>query len=488
MTDPTPPLPGPALPDHTTRGGYDGVAADYEAAGDLADLYDATGDRLLAWAATPARTIVDDDLLLSAPYAPGSFAALEGTLVLLTTTPVGLPAQALRWEAQAYAVRAIVTTLRTADALVREQLEHQRYLLSYGTGFTLAYVPARFGIEVPRPGDDLEPLRAALEGGDGGGPAVPVEELEQWAMANPGRAEWLVGTGGGLLEGAWDASDGRFAPYVGPWRLETVGDAAGAVSTWYDDGEPRVEALGTASVPAAATAAGLVARLRRVDALSSADRPEGNGTIEVQRIGEGDDVRYVVLLPGTDDMGTLPWTQGDDARDLGTNLRSLGGESTVHTRGVEEAMRRAGVGADDPVLLVGHSQGGMAAAQIAAGGEFRVEQVLTLGSPLAQVEHLPAGVQVTSLENERDLVPLLDGAPNPDRVEQLTVKFAGGGERAADAHALAEYERGAALIDRAALDETADPGLRQRAQALAAGGFLDPDAEVTATTYQVTRE
>lgn len=492
MTEPTGPnhpsndLPA-HLPDYSVRGGLAGLDADFAAAADLADLYDATGDRLLDWAGTPARTIVDGDLLASAPYAPVSFAAIECALGLLTATPVGLPAQALRWEAQAFALRAAVRGLRLADHLVSEQLEHQRYLLAYGASYAVAWLPAQVGIELPRPGDDLGPLRAALEG-DGGGGGLPADELEQWAMANPGRAEALIGSAGGLLEGAWDAGEGSFTPYGGRWRLGTVGDAAGAVSTWYDDGEPRVTTVSAAAVPAAGSAAALVARLRAVDALSATGRAGGDGTIEVQRVDDGGTTRYVVLLPGTDDMATLPWTQGDDARDMGTNLRSLGGESTVHTRGIEEAMRRAGITADDPVMLVGHSQGGMAAAQVAATGEFRVEHVLTLGSPLAQVEHLPAGVQVTSLENERDLVPLLDGAPNGAGVEHLTVRFDGGGEHAADAHALGVYERGAAVLDAAAGGAGSDPVVRQRIDAMRAQGFLEPTAEVTATTYRIARE
>ena len=49
--------------------------------------------------------------------------------------------------------------------------------------------------------------------------------------------------------------------------------------------------------------------------------------------------------------------------------------------------------------------------------------VVTAGSPTAQVPGFPAGTHVLSLEQHGDVVPQLDGAPNPDSVEQTTVTF-----------------------------------------------------------------
>lgn len=57
------------------------------------------------------------------------------------------------------------------------------------------------------------------------------------------------------------------------------------------------------------------------------------------------------------------------------------------------------------VMFVGHSQGGMTAAQIAAlnhtdpDQHYKVERVVTAGAPTAQVPHIPADINMPSLEN-----------------------------------------------------------------------------------------
>lgn len=50
-----------------------------------------------------------------------------------------------------------------------------------------------------------------------------------------------------------------------------------------------------------------------------------------------------------------------------------------------------------------------------SGGQaFNITHVVTAGSPIGRTD-IPADVQVLSLENQRDIVPHLDAAPNPDR-------------------------------------------------------------------------
>jgi pimeloyl-ACP methyl ester carboxylesterase len=92
--------------------------------------------------------------------------------------------------------------------------------------------------------------------------------------------------------------------------------------------------------------------------------------------------------------------------------------------GVIEAMRAVGVRPNEPVLLVGHSEGGLIAAELAADPdvrrEFKVTHVITTGAPVASIR-IPNDVQVLSIEHTDDLVPALDGSTNRDRPNWVTV-------------------------------------------------------------------
>ncbi|MDQ1105845.1 hypothetical protein QE364_002296 [Nocardioides zeae] len=475
-------------PSLSTTGGAGGFDAQLEAVRGLAAEYDAAAGRLVALGGGAAATLVDPALVGSAPWSPATFAVAEAHVAGLNLGPTGLPAGAAGWWAQAAAVRAAATLLEEADALVADLHHDLRYLASYQAGWSLGTLGRAVGVDADglrpdAPAADLHGLAARLSGpGDGpGGEDAAV--LEAWAMANPEAAEALVARAPGLLEGLWDSGDLVPTPFGGRWYLPSVGVAAGVLGLWYVDGRARVERVAATTSRGPGDLAAGVAALDRVNALSTAERPEGNGTIEIQRVGSGEQARWVVLLPGTDDPGTLPGEQDDDVRDLGTNLRAMAGQSTAYQRGVEAAMTEAGIGPDDPVTIWGHSQGGMAAVQVASGGRFAVEDVITLGSPIGAMPPAPDGVRVTSLENERDVLVLLDGTPNPDRVEHLTVRFAGGGTTPGEAHSLAEYARGAAAVDAAT-----DPVVRHRVEELRASGALGDGEPAVSWTYRITRE
>lgn len=137
-------------------------------------------------------------------------------------------------------------------------------------------------------------------------------------------------------------------------------------------------------------------------------------------------------------------------------------------------------------MLVGHSQGGMTAAALAADADFRsminVSHVVTAGAPVARND-IPASVQVLALENRYDLVPQLDGRDNPDRANVTTVVFdAQRGESGLN-HELKGY---ASLAEALPVD---DPSVA--AFLSSAGGFLDPggtvDVEAVGTRTVISR-
>jgi len=410
------------------RGGAAGVAASYAAARELAEVFDRTGDRLRGLGADGLRVMRDPDLLESGLLCPGSCATAEAAVLAVTGGPDGVVAASFGWEADAVGVRTAIECLEAADETVRfaiEALDRQLVLT-------------------------LGPVVAGAIAAD---PDVLTEV--------PGLTEHLVdGLGGpvsaGLLNLLYGGS-GR--PVVTPYSAD----------------------LGTRRP---ATVRDLLEHLHQVAGLSGRPDSPANGTIEVQTItGPDGAVRHVLYLPGTDDFNA-PWDQDDDVRDLETDLDSIAGAPDAYQQGILEALDRAGVGKQEPVLVVGHSLGGMEAAAILAGpGGYHVTDVVTAGSPTAQVPGFPSGSHVLSLEQRGDIVPELDGAPNPDSVEQTTVTFDAHPDGGIVAHhGYGAYEEGAGLVD-----ASTDPSVVDAVQSLHDHGYLGPDGEVTSQLFQITR-
>ncbi len=193
---------------------------------------------------------------------------------------------------------------------------------------------------------------------------------------------------------------------------------------------------------------------------------------------------FVVDIPGTKDWHPVPLEKNEYLNDLGTNLHALAGDPTAYQRGIAEALRRAGATPDDPVMLVGHSQGGMVAVRAAndlvRSGEFNVTHVVTAGSPVGRME-VPNQVRVLSLENEHDIVPRLDATDNPDMPNRTTVTFSDQEGSVGENHGIKEAYGPAAR----ALDASDDPSVRAYRES--AQRFFSGD-RVETQVYQVTRK
>jgi hypothetical protein len=385
-------------------GGAHGLAATYVSLRRLADGFDTAGSELRDWSTIGPRTVMDPDLVASAPLSPPTFAAAEAAVL---AAAAGVLVESPSWEAHAVAVRTVVATLDACDDTVRSWFQP---------------LPERvFAFTDPQ--RNSAPLALAY-GGDGHPRVRPIE---------------------------------ADVPYSG-------------------------------EQPSSLT--GLIGQLQHVAALSQGSDSPLNGTIEIQTIDGPDGVRHIVYLPGTDDMTTLPWTQDDDVRDLPTDLLLMSGHGNSYQQGILDAMAQAGIGPDDPVLLVGHSMGGMeAAAILGQGSDFHVTHVVTAGSPTAQVPAFPPGTHVLSLEHQGDVVPMTDGAPNHESVEQTTVTFAdhGGAGGIVGNHDYWHYVNGAA-----AADASRDPSVQEQLASLHDSGFLasgdDSTATVTSQVFQVVRQ
>jgi hypothetical protein len=459
-------------------GGAFGIEATYDAVRALAGAYDTAGSELRCWAALGVRTMTNPDLIESALLCPVTFAEAEHAVVAATTGPDGVLVESVGWETDAILVRIALAALEETDRLVHASIEALDRLAGRAVGFALGATAPALLPTIALTSDLLPaPVRRDVEG-----------ELEDWVVDHPGVVQHAVNGGGGLLEGLWD---GLTPPTPGgplgiPLLTPDTESAAGLLATLYgEDGGAQV--LRTAcSVPGGTTQptslTDLVSHLRDVAHLSPAPDSPLNGTIEIQTIGAGQDVRHIVYLPGTDDLTTLPWTQDGDVRDMATNLRLVGGMDNAYQQGILDAMAQARIGRHEPVLLVGHSQGGMeAAAILSRGSDYHVTDVVTAGSPTAQVDGFPVGSHVLSLEHQGDVVPLLDGEDNPGSVEQVTVTFDDDGTGIVDNHEYAHYVAGAAEADR-----STDPTVVEQLDSLRAHGFLaEAGARGPTTSSQV---
>lgn len=124
-----------------------------------------------------------------------------------------------------------------------------------------------------------------------------------------------------------------------------------------------------------------------------------------------------VTLPSTQDW-MLPingseFFEHGAANDLASNLTLIlsPDQQAAYERMVLEAMAQAGIGPEDPVMLVGFSQGGILAGKLASQDDgFNIQAIVTAGAPIDAYD-IPDDVSVISMQHNNDIVARLDGTP-----------------------------------------------------------------------------
>jgi pimeloyl-ACP methyl ester carboxylesterase len=127
----------------------------------------------------------------------------------------------------------------------------------------------------------------------------------------------------------------------------------------------------------------------------------------------------VVYIPGTQTVGL---GEGANPLDMASNIQAISsyGEAASE-RAVLLAMKQAGIESNDEVILVGHSQGGMVAGNLAAfPSGFVAAGLVAFGAPLAHNKNLKAPVM--AIEHVNDPVPNLSGKANPMKKNWVTVQ------------------------------------------------------------------
>ena len=203
--------------------------------------------------------------------------------------------------------------------------------------------------------------------------------------------------------------------------------AEGSTVAW---ASPRATNMVVSSPP---TLLQVAARLRL---LSNSGQP----VVRIEKYRFGEHSRFIVYIPGTQNLSLNSTSNPFDMR---SNLLLLAGGRSAASRATELAMRRAGIAAQDEVMLVGHSQGGLIALDLAKRSTqglvpYRVEHVITFGTPagLNEASTLP---NVVSFENRADAVPKLELRENPSEKNWLTLESTVL-ENPVDAHRMESYE------------------------------------------------
>jgi hypothetical protein len=235
----------------------------------------------------------------------------------------------------------------------------------------------------------------------------------------------------------------------------------------------RTTRVATAPVTAPSSIGDLAKRMPA----TSAEGPQ----IRVERY-EGDEAgpSYIVYLGGTVDMNAMP---AGEAFDMTSNVESMSAGDGASYRAAVEAMRDAGIGPGDPVLEVGYSQGGLLAVQLEQSGDYNVQGVVTLGSPVGQFETTAPALTIAHTE---DLVPALGGldtASGDDRVLVRRTLYDDAPIPSGDAfpsHDLGAYRETAGLVD-----ESKDPRVEKFIDDVAP--FLSADEEGMASEYRAER-
>jgi hypothetical protein len=456
----TNPQPAPAL--HVS-GGVGGTEARLEDIGQLARYSEQTGTELAAIVAECHAVLVHPDVLASGVLNPAGVAAFEGKLLAALDGRGGLGTLALRIEARAAVLRTVAAAYQATDEAQAAMIDSIRWVSGAAAGVALAN--PLFTVTMATVGAGI------YEAGDLAG-----VDWQRWLTDHPGVVDNAVGMGPGLI--------------FGLTRLTAadVPAAARLLAMLYPDGTAEVKDLGIdTSDPRTRHAPGGFGDL--IDELGYRNgqaNGANQGQIDVRIVTQPDGSRaYIVDIPGTHDWHPMPLEKYDKLNDLGTNLHGMAGEDTAYEQGVVRALHLAGASATDPVMLVGHSQGGIVAAQTAAdlsgSGQFNVTHVLTAGSPIGHVA-VPDNVQVLSLENQHDIVPHLDAASNADQPNHTTVTFDLQNGSIGENHGI---ER-AYLPAASALDASTDPSVS--AYRDSASAFLARDgSQLTTHTYQVTR-
>lgn len=180
---------------------------------------------------------------------------------------------------------------------------------------------------------------------------------------------------------------------------------------WADDGTGYADA----PVPVAGEESGLVPPSDLSQIIANTNTTYGDketGEVSMSVVGDPP-TGVIVNIPGTEKWGL---TAGDNPMDLtgnalqaGSRGWSAGAQATADA--IAQLYADNNIPPGTPLMLNGHSQGGMIASSLAANEEFasqyNLTNVMTYGSPVDNYE-MPSHVNQLNIQHSGDAVPKID--------------------------------------------------------------------------------
>ncbi|NEK84672.1 alpha/beta hydrolase [Blastococcus saxobsidens] len=463
-------------PEIQVSGGAGGIEAELADLVTLARSSSELAEKLASTSLVCHGMLADGDLLASAVLNPAGVARFDAALLDALDGPRGLTVLAATFAARALALQGAAAAYEAADAALAEMAD----TIDWAQGF---FWPVTVGGLVLEGAGRLltDPVGTAVD------IAALIDDPQRWLTEHPGVVDELMGSLPGVGSLVSVLTGELTAPWLGGGDVRA---AARRLGQLWPDGTPVVTNLPDDDKAGAVTppqsVSDLMVALNRRATRSSGEQDQ----IDVRVLTHADGTRaYIVDIPGTADWNLPGGSVNPQTHDLGTNVRVLGGDVTTRQEAIAEALRRAGASSSDPVMLVGHSQGGMVAAQAAHDArtpafDFNVQSVVTAGSPIARAD-VPPSVQVLALENAHDIVPHLDSRENDDDPNVTTVVFDRQLGSIGENHGIGDaYQYGAEAVDR-----SDDPSIAAF-RAHSAPFFARPGekATVVAHVYEIGRK
>jgi hypothetical protein len=407
--------------DLQVNGGAGGVEANYEDMLSYAVVLDEAGDSLRDKSMKLGGLVFDGDIAQATVLCPGEVAGVLGAIEEAATGGGGALWVSTEVEVVSDFLRLSVSTLRTTDEMLAQAEELAWTAAGWGAGALLPVAAMGLvGLAATNPAlamllyDNKDELLSELQETLYDNPWM-LEALSRMAPGMVQSSLFSLATilpGGPLLLAALSGGNWPSGDYQSSVAgLLTIANRFG-----------HLEDIGDFEVDKAGSQPTTVDPDHMVRTIFKQQYELGTQEGQVQIIKSGDPPSYIVQIPGTQDWAT---TRGDNPVDLTSNLQMMTGRSAIIQQLVADAMKEAHIPPDAPVMLTGHSQGGITAMSMAADPDFRrqfnVTSVVTGGSPIGRID-VPDDISVLSLEHTQDAVPMLDGVDNPDRPNWTTVR------------------------------------------------------------------